>query len=102
MPDSTQPPPDQHSPGSPEPSYARRLVEAMAAYMEAPGNRSRLLTRVGVQRALAQAAEQTLNALPDTDADETLKRVTAVLPDRPPSITHGTYGQLLRQTAEEL
>ena len=70
MPERTDQPTDQHSPGSPEPSNACRLMQAMAAYMEAPGNRGRLLTRVGVQRALAQAAEQTLSALPDTEYDE--------------------------------
>lgn len=100
--DRTDHVPEQPTPPLPQPSNARRLMQAMAVYMEQPGNRGRLLTRVGVQRALAQAAEQTLSALPDAEADEALDRVTATLPDRPPSITHGTYGQLLRQTAETL
>lgn len=84
----------------PEPSPVRRFLEAMASYMERPGNCGRLLTRIGVASAFSSAAAKAANTLPKAELDETCDRVTALLPDTGPVITHGGYALLLRKIAE--
>lgn len=89
-------PPEQPTP------HARTVIEAIAAYMEAPPNRGRLLTRIGVQRAFNIAVAARLHDLPTAVADEVSDRVAELLPDTGPTITHGEYAKLLRQVAEGL
>jgi hypothetical protein len=93
-------PPEQHTPPLPEPSYARQVIEVMAAELERTGNRRRLLTEVGLRRAFTVAVAAKLHTLPTVVANEVADRVAALLPGSGPLDTHGAYAQQLRKIAE--
>ncbi|MFB6955484.1 hypothetical protein ACFCYB_00250 [Streptomyces sp. NPDC056309] len=85
-------------PGSPhgEPSHVRSVLDVMAHELERLSNRRRLLTEVGLRRAFTAA----IGTVPTEVADEVGDRVTALLPDTGPVITHGGYATLLREIAQ--
>ncbi|MGW5123264.1 hypothetical protein ACWEQ7_04215 [Streptomyces sp. NPDC004069] len=85
-------------PGSPhgETSHTRSVLGVMVDELERTANRRRLLTEVGLRRAFTAA----IGTVPTEVADKVGDRVTALLPDTGPVITHGGYATLLREIAQ--
>lgn len=83
----------------PEPSYASTVIATMADELERTGNRRRLLTEVGLNRAFTVAVAARLHALPTIVADEVSERVARLLPPLAPDTTCGQYAPLLRTLA---
>jgi hypothetical protein len=100
--DRTDHTPAQHPPGLPEPSYARRLLDAIADVMEFPSNRDRILDEPDRRRIfnLTVATIVTVQDLPDPVANETSEKVARLLPPIDDGTTHSAYAQQLRQLAE--
>ena len=102
MPNVTDHPERQHPPGLPEPSYARRTLEAVADNLWLSPFHDNLLSDSVRRRAfnVAVATTVTDHRLPDAVANEVSEKVAHALPPIADGITQGQYALQLRRLAE--
>ena len=93
---------EQHPPGLPEPSYARRTMEAVADNLWLSAFHENLLSDRDRRRAFNVAVATTVTdyELPDAVANEVSEKVAHALPPITNGITQGQYALQLRRLAE--
>ncbi|MFF9894947.1 hypothetical protein [Streptomyces longispororuber] len=102
MPNRTDQPPDQPTPALPEPSYAAQVLTTIAAELDHPGARGRLLAEPSLRRAFTRAVAYRLHKLPTPIADTVAARVASLLPPGGPAITQHAVAIRLRDIAKGL
>lgn len=102
MPNVTDHAPTQHPPGLPEPSYARRTLEAVADNLWLSRFHENLLSEDDRRRAFNVAVATALHELPDAVANEVSEKVAKALPPLDGSLTLAQYALWLREIAEDM
>ena len=97
--DRTDQPPEQPTPVLPEPSYARVVIDQIAALVDLAPPDS-LIGSPGLRHLFTVAVAAELHELPTPVADEVAEKVDALLPPLAPDTTCGAYAPLLRTLAK--